>query len=152
MDGQETATTATTPADLTAMMRMLIEDRERREKEIAEDRRRREEENEHRMREMRQQMDMLQRLVTERATSAPVRVSDAEPVKLTRLAESDDIEAYLTTFERMMEAFEVDRARWPFKLAPQLTGKAQQAYAAMSVADAKDNDAVKAAILRRCHR
>ena len=43
----------------------------------------------------------------------------------------------------------MDRARWPFKLAPQLTGKAQQAYAALSPEDANSYDSVKAAILRR---
>ena len=49
----------------------------------------------------------------------------------------------------MMEAYEVKRARWPFKLAPQLTGKAQQAYAALPPEHAKDYDEVKAAILRQ---
>ena len=55
----------------------------------------------------------------------------------------------MTTFERMMQAFEVDRARWPYKLAPQLTGKAQQAYAALSIDEARDYDAVRAAILKQ---
>ena len=63
-------------------------------------------------------------------------------------ADTDDIEAYLTTFERLMTAYGVNKSRWIFKLAPQLTGKAQQAYAAVSVTDASDYDAVKAAILR----
>ena len=35
-----------------------------------------------------------------------------------------------------------------FKLAPQLTGKAQQAYAAMAAEEAGDYDRVKTAILR----
>ena len=43
----------------------------------------------------------------------------------------------------------MDRARWVFKLAPQLTGKAQQAYAAMSAESSTDYEAVKAVILRR---
>ena len=70
-------------------------------------------------------------------------------MKLARLAEKDDIEAYLTTFERVMEAYEVNKARWSFKLALQLTEKAQQAYAALPPDDAKDYSMVKAAILRR---
>ena len=74
---------------------------------------------------------------------------DTEPAKLTRLTENDDIEAYLTTFERIMVAHEVNRERWSFKLAPQLTGKAQQAYAALPPDEAKTYDAVKRAILRR---
>ena len=59
------------------------------------------------------------------------------------------MEAYLATFERIMEVNEMSRERWPFPLAPQLTGKAQQAYAALNPEDAKDYDAVKTAILRR---
>lgn len=44
----------------------------------------------------------------------------------------DDIEAYLTTYERMMAAFRVAMECWAFKLAPQLTGKEQQAHALMA--------------------
>ena len=99
------------------------------------------------MQEMHQQMEMLQQMVT--GQTAPTRRNDAEPVKLTRLVETDDIEAYLTTFERMMVAHEVPRERWTFKLAPQLTGKAQQAYAALPPDDATAYDAVKLAIPRR---
>lgn len=47
---------------------------------------------------------------------------DDKKAKLTKLSDSDDVEAYLTTFKWMMAAFEVDNMRWVFKLAPQLTG------------------------------
>ena len=72
-----------------------------------------------------------------------------ESLKLTKLAENDDIEAFLTTFERAVEAHGVDRDKRAAILAPQLTGKARLAYAAMSDHDAKDYDRVKAAIFRR---
>ena len=49
---------------------------------------------------------------------------DEKEVRLTKLSEADDVEAYLTTFERMMMAFKVQKAWWVFKLAPYLTGKA----------------------------
>lgn len=62
--------------------------------------------------------------------------------------EQDDIEAYLVTFERIMAAYSVDKARWAFKLAPQLLGKAQQAYAAMPTEAVGEYEEVKAAILR----
>ena len=39
--------------------------------------------------------------------------------------------------------------RWAYKLAPQLTGRAQQAYAAMPSEEAGDYALVKAAILQR---
>ena len=48
-----------------------------------------------------------------------------------------------------MEVNEVSRERWPFQLAPQLTWKAQQAYAALQPEDGEDYNMVKTAIL--CH-
>ena len=59
------------------------------------------------------------------------------------------MEAYLTTFECMMTAFEVQKERWFFKLAAYLTGKAQQAYDAMAAEDAGEYEYLKAAILKR---
>ena len=65
------------------------------------------------------------------------------------MTEKDDIEAYLTTFERLMKAYDIKEERWSFKLAPQLIGKAQQAYAAMPPDEAKVYANLKDAILRR---
>ena len=90
---------------------------------------------------------MLQSIV--RGHTEKEAKKDSDPMKLTRLTEADDIESYLTTFERMMKAYEIDTARWAFKLAPQLTGRAQQAYAALDPSDAECYSTVKAAILRR---
>ena len=70
-------------------------------------------------------------------------------LKLAHLSEGDDIKAYLVIFGQMMEAYEVDRARWPSLLAPQLTGIAQQTYAAMSAVSAKVCEELKATIFRR---
>ena len=74
---------------ITEMMRQMLEDHQKRDAELAEDRRRREEEitEEHRrqrqendecMQEMRNQVAMLQRLVTERSTptARDIRLSD----------------------------------------------------------------------------
>ena len=82
-----------------------------------EDRRRREHENEERMREMREQIGLLQWLVTEWGTAAtPNRGSgNRDEPWLTHLTEQDDIEAYLLTFERMMQAYEINRARWAYR-------------------------------------
>ena len=54
----------------------------------------------------------------------------------------------MTTFERSMEAHEIERAIWPVLLAPQLTGKAQQVYAALSSQDSKNFTKVKEAIFK----
>ena len=74
--------------------------------------------------------------------------SDSSP-KLTRLTEADDVEACLTTFECMMAAYEKPRSRWAFKLAPQLTGKAQRSYAALPADRAGDYIELREAILLR---
>ena len=168
-------------SSLTEMVRVMIEDQERREHEIVEERKRRdpeiveERERHERERETRsdnawigsektidadiqrrangaskicRQMERLQQMITDQSTAVRAH-TDIEPVKLTRLTEEDDIEAYLTSFERIMTAHEVSRERWPFKLAPQLTGKAQQAYAALPPNEAMTYDTIKTAILRR---
>ena len=62
--------------------------------------------------------------------------------RVVRLNEKDDIEACLTTFERLMTAYAVAKTKWIFKLAPQLTGKAQQAYALLPTDQALDYDVV----------
>ena len=48
-----------------------------------------------------------------------------EETKMTSLTEKDDLEAYLTTFEQMVEGYEIGKEKWDYKLAPQLIGKAQ---------------------------
>ena len=48
-----------------------------------------------------------------------------------------------------MQAYKVPNERWVYKLASQLTGRAQQAYAAMPTADAGKYEEVKAAKQRR---
>ena len=158
-------------ASITEMVRVMIEDRERREREIAKDREReiaeererqerereeerkrsdaQREESERRIAEMNKQMERLQQMFTEQsvATASARGRSTTETVKLTRLTDSDDIESYLTTFERVMAANEVNRERWSYQLAPYLTGKAQQAYAALPPDEAKTYATVKEAIL-----
>ena len=145
------------------MVKMLLNDREPREKEIAaerermdglreEERLRQAQENDERLAEMRRQIERLQEMFHEHSSapgSARDRRSPTDLIKLTRLSEEDDVESYLTTFERIMAAHEIAQDRWSYHLAPYLTGKAQQAYAALPPNDAKDYDKVKEAILRR---
>ena len=94
-----------------------------------------------------QQVDLLTRLVESSLPSREVR--ETSMPKMAKLESDDDIEAYLTTFERMMRAYNVAEESWPFRLAPNLTGKAQQAFAALDAEKAKVYREVKAAILRR---
>ena len=72
--------------------------------------------------------------------------SSVVDVRLTRLEERDHIEAYLTTFERTMDAHSIDRGSRAYRLAPYLTGRAQQAFAAMDKDDSNNYDLVKESI------
>lgn len=48
-----------------------------------------------------------------------------------------------------MQAHDIVEERWNVKLAPYLTGKAQQAYTALNTDETKDYNSLKAAILVR---
>ena len=125
------------------MMRrkVLMEEREKRKREV-----------EQQQKFMQEQMDALMMMVQEQAkTATPGKgtVTVERDVKFTKLMETDDVEVYLTTFEWTVNAFEVPPEQWVYKLAPQLTRKAQQAFAAIEAAGASNYDEVKAAILPR---
>ena len=77
--------------------------------------------------------DMFERTTLVTATDT---TTHHDKVVLPRFAEGEDIEVFLTTFERLMAIYHIEEGRWLAKLAPQLSGRAQQAYAAMSSDDA----------------
>ena len=107
---------------------------------------RREEERQREREEDRKRYDELIKGVYERKKSVEV---GPESLKLTKLTETEDIEAFLTAYERAVEAHNVPPEKWAVLLAPQLTGKALHAYAAMGNEEAKDYEQVKGAIFRR---
>ncbi|XDV11138.1 hypothetical protein PO909_000156 [Leuciscus waleckii] len=69
--------------------------------------------------------------------------------RLHPLTRDDDIEQFLTTFERMATACRWPQANWAIRLVPLLTGKARGAYVAMDGNDAEVYDKVKEAILMK---
>ena len=100
----------------------------------------------------RRQLELLQSLVEGvqlQGEAATKRAENDRDVKVPKLTENDDIVSYLTMFERLMVAYEVKREKWVFKLAAHLVGKAQEAYAALSLEESRDYERVKGAILRR---
>ena len=103
------------------------------------DRRQREEEWKQRDKELRVQMELLAKIAeVKKAESTETSKAGDNDLRVVKLTDRDDIEAYLTTFERLMTAYNIPRNKWIFKLAPQLTGKVQQAYAALTTEDAED--------------
>ncbi|XP_047208443.1 uncharacterized protein LOC124859599 [Girardinichthys multiradiatus] len=69
--------------------------------------------------------------------------------KLHPLSSNDDIEHFLTSFERMAQVCRWPRDEWAIRLIPLLTGKARSAYVLMDIADSEDYEKVKAAILQK---
>lgn len=69
--------------------------------------------------------------------------------RMQKLTDTDDIEHFLTMFERVANAYKWPDNVWVLKLAPLLTGKAQAAYANMDSDKAQNFDEVKQAILKR---
>ena len=82
------------------------------------------------------QMERLMKMVEDQKTGSIAKPGAELSVTLVPLTEKDDIESYLVTFERIMVAHKIDKRRWPHYLAPQLTGKAQLAFAALPQTDA----------------
>eukprot|EP00731_Ephydatia_muelleri_P017415 Em0010g513a len=96
-------------------------ERERQE-HIAEkerERQRREEDLRIRDQELRAQMELFAKMVeskkAESSSGASSRAADGE-LRVVKLADRDDIEAYLTTFERLMSAYNIPKDRWNSKL------------------------------------
>ena len=163
--GQAGGSGASAPTDLQQVLQLLMEDRHQREdiaaerrqreEDIARERRHREEETERRLREMQQDVESLLQVVgrTQEARSGHTSGAGSshgdKEAKVSKLSDEDDIEAYLTTFERMMVVYGVPKDQWVFRAALQLTGKAQQAYAAMAAEDTGDYNQLKAAIFQR---
>lgn len=66
-----------------------------------------------------------------------------------RFEDGDDIEQYLTTFERLAVAYMWPKEDWAVHLVPYLSGKARSAYVVMDINESMDYDNVKEAILAK---
>lgn len=75
-------------------------------------------------------------------------VRQREP-KLLPLSPDDDIEHFLTTFERMAQVCHWPKDGWAVRLVPLLTGKARSAYVLMDMKESERYEKVKAAILAK---
>lgn len=69
--------------------------------------------------------------------------------RLQPLNEDDDVEHFLTTFERIATACRWPRIDWAVRLVPLLTGKARSAYVNMDINESLIYDSVKAAVLKK---
>ena len=162
--GKEYKSQPVSEEGMEAILKALMEDRQKREQELmtqqaAEELRRNEERvarerREEAWREERKEMQehmqtMVEMMRTSGEMSSKAKPSAGLSVKLVPLGENDDIEAYLVTFERIMAAHKVEKNRWSQYLAPQLSGRAQLAFAALTASSAGDYDAIKTAVLAR---
>lgn len=72
-----------------------------------------------------------------------------QELHMARLEDNDDIEHYLTTFERLAEVYKWPEEDWAIRLIPLLTGKARSAFVSMEPILTQDYKAVKQAILAK---
>ncbi|KAL2077897.1 hypothetical protein ACEWY4_025582 [Coilia grayii] len=68
---------------------------------------------------------------------------------MAKLEEQDNIDHYLTTFEKLAAACEWPKEDWAIHLIPLLTGKARSAFIAMDPENNMDFDKLKEAILKK---
>ena len=135
------AKTSSMEEQMAQILQVMLEDRKKRDAKAVEEQKRQE-----------QNMEQLIALIGETrrtATTETIRGNVKNTVKLNKLTVEDGIEAYLTTFEWMMEGYGVNRARWSYRLASNLTGKVQQAFVALPATEVGDYNQFKAAILKR---
>nr|XP_060636610.1 zinc finger and SCAN domain-containing protein 16-like isoform X1 [Anolis sagrei ordinatus] len=87
-------------------------------------------------------------------TSTPEVTSASSPawgnLQVPQLTSADDVEIYLSTFERVANACQWPQEQWVARLVPALSGVAQQAYINLSITDREDYGKVKTAILCHC--
>nr|XP_034310523.1 uncharacterized protein LOC117684040 isoform X3 [Crassostrea gigas] len=70
-------------------------------------------------------------------------------VKLPKLEESQDIDVFLRSFEKLAALHKWDKSEWAIHLVPLLTGKALEAYSRLSDGESGKYDKIKEAILKR---
>uniref|UniRef100_A0A8C5EVC6 SCAN box domain-containing protein n=1 Tax=Gouania willdenowi TaxID=441366 RepID=A0A8C5EVC6_GOUWI len=86
------------------------------------------------------------------ATPEPPAVNPrgrAYELKMAKLEDSDNIEHYLTTYERLAGVYEWWKEEWAIHLIPLLTGKARSAFVAMDPDNTTDYDLLKEAVLKK---
>ncbi|XP_048051185.1 uncharacterized protein LOC125271213 [Megalobrama amblycephala] len=69
--------------------------------------------------------------------------------QLEKLSDTDDVDHFLVTFERIAVACRWIKTDWVWHLIPLLTGKARAAYVNMDLNESTDYDKVKYAILKK---
>ena len=104
---------------------------------------------EKREKELQAMSEMFRESLQEDSQRDGAREAIKEIPKLAKFTEGDDIEVFLTTFERVMGMSAIEEDRWSCIFAPQLAGKSQQSNAAMDVNRAGEYVEVKMMILRR---
>ena len=155
MSDTEDGEATTSEAGMATLVKMLLEDQKTREDDIVQERERQEAAEARHAKQMAEQLEMMKAMLDSslsraregETTSSSPRLPNADKIVLTKLTNSDDIEAFLTTFKRLMALHHVEESHWVAKLVLQLTGRAQQAYVVMPVEEALVYQEVKKAIL-----
>lgn len=79
----------------------------------------------------------------------PAALSAPNPLKVARLTDEDDLEAYLTSFERTAKLAKWPVPQWTYILGPHLTGPAASVWRTLPMEDVPYYDKLKEALLDR---
>uniref|UniRef100_A0A803JM67 Gypsy retrotransposon integrase-like protein 1 n=1 Tax=Xenopus tropicalis TaxID=8364 RepID=A0A803JM67_XENTR len=97
--------------------------------------------------------EVVQQLAARSVAAPPTETAKPTAIRasyyLQKLTTSDDVEAYLSTFERIAEREDWPKEQWAGLVAPFLSGEPQKAYFDLDHIAAKDYDKLKAEILAR---
>ncbi len=134
-------------------------ERERMDQEAQRERERMEREREQIEREFEQETRRLQfeleakkidsQTTIETTSRTNIPASSRDKIKLSFLEDKDDIETFLSHFERVAHINKWGEEEWGARLAPLLKGKAREAYVTLPVEESNDYEAIKNALLKR---
>ena len=130
--------------------RRLVREKESEEREREREREEREKEREREREEKEKERQFeLEKLRLSNSSAANRSGTNRKLPKLPPFEENEDIDIYLTRFERIAQSNDWDRDDWAVSLSALLTGKALEVYHRLSTEEADDYDTLKEALLRR---
>ena len=124
-------------------------EREREEREKQREREEREKERELEEREKERQFELEKIRLSDNSEASNNSRTVKKMPKLPPFGENEDMDIYLTRFERIAQANGWDREDWAVSLSALLTGKALEVYHRLNAEEAEDYEVLKEALLKR---
>ena len=131
--------------------RLRAEEKEREDRLRAEEKEREKEEKEReeRLEAQRRQLEHEREMERYKAEQVDIRARSTAPVDLSRVPRfcESEVEAFFLQFEKVASSLQWPEDKWAVYMQKELSGKAQEAYAALSLEQSQSYEIVKAAVL-----